>query len=128
MTQLTGSRVHAESCYTLYHKDIFIPVHLRGQELNILKFITRRGIEHTAHSFERMQAKGLPDVSIADILAGHIFEYKLEGKNLVEVGVRISGKSFDLCVIINADGYIKTIYGRNIDDVAVADQNRYEMG
>jgi len=75
-----------------------------------------------------MQAKGLPDVSIADILAGHIFEYKLEGKNLVEVGVRISGKSFDLCVIINADGYIKTIYGRNIDDVAVADQNRYEMG
>jgi hypothetical protein len=125
MTQLTGSKVHAESCYALYHKDIFIPVHLRGQELNILKFIVRRGIEHTAHSFERMQAKGLPDVSIADILAGHIFEYKLEGKNLIEVGVRISGKTFDLCVIINADGYIETIYGRHKDDVAVADASRY---
>ena len=128
MAQLTGSKVHAESLYKLYHKDVFIPIHLRGQELNILKFIVRRGIEHTAHSFERMEAKGLPDVSVADILAGHIFEYKLEGNALIEIGVRVKGKTFDLCIIINADGYIKTIYGRHSDDVSVADQNRYERG
>ena len=126
MAVLTGSKIHENTGLRLYHRDVYIPEHLRGREDIIKAFCTRNGIEHTAHSFEMMTAKRLPDVSVEDVRRGSIYEYKIDGKELAEIGIRISFRDFDACVILTAEGYIKTIYGRRKDDVMVSEKFRYE--
>ena len=125
MTQLTGSKVHADKQYRYYHKDVFIPDNIKTNELLIKQVLSRR-LSYSRHATQQAELKGLPLPIESDIIKGTIFEYKTDIGNIVrEVGVRAEFAEFDLCFIISTDGTVITVYGRRKGDIAVRDTDRY---